>query len=64
MNNNNRLMSVRDTALSLGCSVATVWRWSSDGTIPKPLKIGGTTRWMRSDIEGVISAAAHSRAAE
>jgi predicted DNA-binding transcriptional regulator AlpA len=28
------------------CSVATVWRWSKDGRLPAPIKLGArTTRW-------------------
>lgn len=57
----DRLLSVRDTARALGCSVATVWRWAADGTISKPLKLGGTTRWRESEILNVIAAADAAR---
>lgn len=30
----------------------TVWRWSKDGKIPRPIKlVNNTTRWRRSDIQ-------------
>jgi prophage regulatory protein len=36
----------------LGVSRATVWRWSANGTLPKPVKLGpNTTRWRLSDLE-------------
>ncbi|MHA7826910.1 MAG: helix-turn-helix transcriptional regulator [Roseovarius sp.] len=60
---NDRLVSVRDTAAAYGCSVATVWRRVADGTIPKPVKIGGMTRWSASEISAHIEAAKASREA-
>ena len=39
---------LKDTELAAiyGVSRATIWRWSKDGTIPKPTKIGAnTSRW-------------------
>lgn len=59
----DRLLSVKDTARALGCSVATVWRRSADGTIPEPIKIGGTTRWPHSEIMALIESAKAQRAA-
>ena len=55
------LMSDRDAATALGCSRSTLWRWSADGTVPKPLKIGGMTRWKKSDLESVIAKAEAAR---
>lgn len=44
--------SVQQVAARLGVSVATVWRWAADGTLPKPVKLGpNTTRWRVADIE-------------
>lgn len=61
MNQTDRLLSVKDTARALGCSVATVWRRVADGTIPKPVKTGGTTRWPQSEIVEVIDGAKAQR---
>lgn len=58
---NDRLVSVRDTASAYGCSVATVWRRVAEGTMPKPIKIGGTTRWSESEILQHIEAAKAER---
>lgn len=45
------MASDKELAQILGISRATVWRWASEGIIPKPIKITpGTTRWKLSDI--------------
>lgn len=51
-----------DGAAMLGCSKATFWRRVADGTIPKPIKIGGMSRWPQSEIIAVIEAAKARRA--
>lgn len=51
-----RLLSVRQVAEVFGVSVATIWRWTAGGAIPTPIKIGGSTRWRRDEIEAVLSA--------
>ncbi|PWE31289.1 DNA-binding protein [Maritimibacter sp. 55A14] len=55
---------IRDAegAAMLGCSKATWWRRVADGTLPPPLKIGGMSRWKRSDVLAVIERAANERA--
>lgn len=62
-NTQDRLVSVRDTATLLGCSVVTVWRHAADGTIPQPVKIGGQTRSSRAEIIDRIQAAKQQREA-
>jgi predicted DNA-binding transcriptional regulator AlpA len=57
-----RLIRAIDAAHMLGCSRATFWRRVADETIPRPLKIGGTSRWLISDILAVIEMAKASRA--
>lgn len=45
-------LSVSQVAARLGVSKATVWRWSAQGTLPKPVKLGpNTTRWRVADLE-------------
>jgi predicted DNA-binding transcriptional regulator AlpA len=46
-----------DAAALLGCSKATFWRRVADGTVPRPIKIGGTSRWLTSEILAVIQRA-------
>ncbi len=48
-------MDVREVAQYFNASVSTVWRWEKTGIIPKSFKIGGLTRWRRSEIEGVTA---------
>ncbi len=57
------LITDKQGASLLLCSVPTFWRRVKDGTIPKPLKIGRTSRWLRSDILAVIERAAAEREA-
>jgi len=49
-----QMMTVRQVAAILGIGVSTVWRAASKGDIPKPIKIGGSTRWRRADIEALV----------
>ncbi|MEL7259291.1 MAG: helix-turn-helix domain-containing protein [Pseudomonadota bacterium] len=60
-NETDKLVSVKETAKSFGCSVATVWRRVADGTIPKPIKIGGMTRWSLREIAEAIEYAKSQR---
>jgi len=46
-----------DAARMLCCSKATFWRRVADGTIPRPIKIGGMSRWPQSEIAAVIEQA-------
>lgn len=57
----DRLVRDFDAAQMLGCSKATFWRRVADGTIPRPLKIGGMSRWPISEIISVIEAAKANR---
>lgn len=57
----DRLVSVRDTAQMLGCSVATVWRKTTEEDFPQPVKIGGMTRWSTTEIHNYIENAKASR---
>ncbi|MDN7950416.1 MULTISPECIES: helix-turn-helix transcriptional regulator [Burkholderia cepacia complex] len=38
---------VSDTVVAAlcGCNVSTVWDRAKKGALPKPIKIGGSTRW-------------------
>ena len=47
------IMTVREVAEFFGVSVSTIWRWAAEGTISKPIKVGGSTRWRRSEIEAI-----------
>lgn len=51
------LVTAAKAAKRLDISMATFWRRVSDGTLPKPIKIGGLSRWIRSELDAVIETA-------
>lgn len=55
------LLKDREAAPILGMSVPTFWRRVADGTIPKPIKLGGLSRWAQSEILAVIERAKTAR---
>jgi len=48
----------------LGISPATRARWVKSGYLPRPLKIAGTPRWLRSEIEALLQNAMLDRDGE
>ncbi|NOR64110.1 MAG: helix-turn-helix domain-containing protein [Rhodobacteraceae bacterium] len=61
MNCIDLLLKDGEAATMLGCSKSTLWRRVSDGTIPRPVKIGGMSRWLQSEIKAVIEQAIAQR---
>ena len=59
----DHLIRDSEAATLLGCSKATFWRRVADGTIPRPVKIGGMSRWPLSEILSVIELAKAQRTA-
>ena len=57
------LLIAREGAIILQISVPTFWRRVADGTIPKPVKLGGLSRWPKSEILAVIETAKAARTA-
>ena len=55
------LLSDNAASAWLGISRATFWRRVNDGTLPKPIKIGGATRWRRDELMGAVEKAAATR---
>ena len=51
------LLDVKAVAALFQSSPATIWRRVNDGTIPRPVRIGGMTRWARDEIDAVIDRA-------
>lgn len=58
------LLTDLQVAALFSCSRKTVWRRVSDGTLPRPVKLGHATRWLRSEIDAVIAAAVVARDVE
>ena len=55
------LMPVDAVAKRYGCSVATVWRHAAAGLLPKPVKLGGLTRWVPEEVNAAVAAAMAAR---
>ncbi len=53
-----QLLNVSEVAELLSLGKSSIWRHVSNGTLPKPIKICGATRWRKSDIETFIENAA------
>lgn len=44
------LLTATESATVAGVKARTWWRYVSSGRAPRPIRIGGVTRWRRSDI--------------
>ena len=55
------LLKVAEAAELFSISVPSFWRRVADGSIGKPIKIGGSSRWPHSEILAVIEAAKAQR---
>jgi excisionase family DNA binding protein len=49
------LLTADQAAHLLGVSTRTLWRLHSAGQLPRSVKIGGSTRWRREEIERWIA---------
>lgn len=50
-----KLLKAEQVADLLAIHVRSVWRQSSAGELPKPVRIGGATRWRLADIKAFIA---------
>ncbi len=55
------LLTAREGAALLRISEPTFWRWVANGILPKPVRLGGTSRWPRSELIAVIETAKRRR---
>ncbi len=55
------LLDVKAVAALFQSSPATIWRRVNDGAMPRPVRIGGMTRWARDEIDAVIDRAKRAR---
>ena len=60
-NDHDPLVTAREGAAICGCSVPTFWRWVGNGTLKKPVKLGGMSRWPKSELVAFIDAAKAAR---
>lgn len=52
------LLTVRDVAQRLRIGTRTVWKWTSTGHLPAPLRLGKsgrTVRWQATDIDRFLA---------
>lgn len=57
------LLTAREGAAQLQISEPTYWRWVQKRILPPPVKLGGMSRWPRSEILAVIEEAKAKRGA-
>lgn len=57
------LLTAREGADLLQVSIPTFWRWAGKGTLPKPVKLGGMSRWPQSELLAVVETAKQKRQA-
>ena len=56
MNNQpEQLLTVAEVSAELRLGESTVWRLVKEAALPSPIKLGGSTRWLRSEIVAHIN---------
>ena len=55
------LMTVADLAAMLNTSQRSIYRFSAEGKIPRPARLGQQPRWRRAEVEAWIEAGMPSR---
>ena len=54
-------ISARQLASMLGVSIRQVWRLNETGKLPKPMRLGGSRKWLRKEIEAFLEAGCPDR---
>lgn len=54
--------TIKDFCRHIKVGKTTIWMGVKKGIFPKPVKISGSTRWKRSEVEACIEAMAAKRA--
>jgi len=52
--NDPLMLKVEDVATMLAISTRQVFRLSDSGRMPRPLKLGGSVRWRKGDVQAWI----------
>jgi predicted DNA-binding transcriptional regulator AlpA len=47
-----------------GIHSATLYRWVRQGRVPRPIKMGSLSRWLRSECEAALAVMIEGRAAQ
>lgn len=56
------LWNVRDVAARLRLSTRSIYKLAASGRLPRPVKVGGATRWRESDLAAFLAAGCDMRA--
>jgi prophage regulatory protein len=57
MTSRSKLLRVKEVAQWLGVSPSTIYKWSTEGRFPLPIKLGGedqkrvAARWLEEDVQ-------------
>ena len=51
----------KELAALLGVSLRQVWRLNAAGKLPRPVRLGGSVRWLRKEIEAFVGAGCPDR---
>jgi len=46
----DELLSAAQVALIAKAHQSTIWRWAKSGVLPAPVRVGGSTRWRKSEV--------------
>lgn len=57
----DRLLRDTEAAAMLGIGRSTFLRWVASCELPKPVKMGGCTRWWQSEIEAYVAELSEAR---
>lgn len=62
---NSAYVTDRTIAAHLGITRTTIWRWSREGRLPEPVKLGpNITRWQVGPLRAVLAKLAESEVTE
>ena len=56
-------VSARELSAMLGVSLRQIWRLNATGRLPKPIRLGGSVKWRRSEILAWLGQNCPARAA-
>jgi prophage regulatory protein len=59
--NTQLALSARQLSQMLGISLRQAWRLNSAGKLPKPIRLGGSVRWNRQEVQDWFAAGCPDR---
>lgn len=64
MDKMDKLLGVREVAERLGVSSRQIWKLTSSGRLPGPVRLGRSVRWRESDVSRFIGCGCEMRVYE